>query len=141
MTFWKYNFKCNLQEHQFLYFAEVAIICYPNFITCLYWRFRASTSPNSSHCQLMESLKRKESFSGKSWFRQYLKNCIAKDNFRVTSIKIIIRNRKKRFWILWENIQILNKRWEFIFCIFYLNEKELIQQICLRKYIYRKWNL
>ena len=38
--------------------------------------------------------------------------------------------------VLWENIQtFITKRCLFIFCIFYLKEKELIQQKCPRKYI------
>ena len=64
---------------------------------------------------------------------------MAKNDFRVTSIfKIIIR-------ICMENVEFCGKTSKFlderclrhclfIFCVFYLNEKELKQQVCLTKY-------
>ena len=61
---------------------------------------------------------------------------MAKNDSRVTSIvKIII-------WICMKNVEfcrttskLLPKRCLFIFCIFYLNEKEFNQQVCLIKYV------
>ena len=51
---------------------------------------------------------------------------MAKNDFRVTSVfKIIIRKTSK----------FLTKRYLFIFCIFYLNEKGLNQQVCLIKFV------
>ena len=41
----------------------------------------------------------------------------------------------ENFWVLWENIQFSPKSCLLIFCLFYLNKEELIQQVCLRKYI------
>ena len=50
---------------------------------------------------------------------------MAKNDFRVTSVfKIIIRKTSK----------FLTKRYLFIFCIFYLNEKGLNHQVCLIKF-------
>ena len=61
---------------------------------------------------------------------------MVKNDSRVTSIvKIII-------WICMKNVEfcrkiskLLSKRCLFIFCIFYLNEKEFNQQVCLIKYV------
>ena len=51
---------------------------------------------------------------------------MAKNDFRVTSVfKIIIRKTST----------FLTKRYLFIFCIFYLNEKGLNQQVCLIKFV------
>ena len=61
---------------------------------------------------------------------------MAKNDFRVTSVfKIIIRICKKNveFWA--KTSKFLPKRCLFIFCIFYLNEEELNQQLCLIKYV------
>ena len=61
---------------------------------------------------------------------------MAKNDFRVTSIfKTIIRICKKNVAFCRKTSKILPKRCLFIFCIFYLNEKELNQQVCLIKYI------
>ena len=51
VTFSQHNFKGNVQEHHFVYFYEVIINCYPNFIL-LY----------SSDCRVMDLFKSKESF-------------------------------------------------------------------------------
>ena len=61
---------------------------------------------------------------------------MAKNDFRVTSIfKIIIRICMKNVEFCRKTSKFLPKRCLFIFCIFYLNEKELNQQVCLIKYI------
>ena len=61
---------------------------------------------------------------------------MAKNDFRVTSIfKIIIRICMKNVEFCRKTSRFLPKRWLFIFCIFYLNEKELNQQVCLIKYV------
>ena len=61
---------------------------------------------------------------------------MAKNDFRVTSIfKIIIRICMKNVEFCRKTSTFLPKRCLFIFCIFYLNEKELNQQVCLIKYI------
>ena len=70
-----------------------------------------------------------------------MKNCIAKNDFRVTSIfKIIIRICMKNVAFCGKTSKFLPKRCPclFIFCIFYLNEKELHQQVCLIKYAENK---
>ena len=60
-------FKFNLQKHDFVYAYEVISKCYLNFITCLYFPL-VLIRWNSSHCHLMELLKRKESCKKKfSW--------------------------------------------------------------------------
>ena len=64
VSFWKLNFKSNLQEHHFVYFYEVTINCYPSFITCLYFPL-AFIRSNISHYQLMELFNSKESFKEK----------------------------------------------------------------------------
>ena len=60
----KNNFKRNLQKHHFVYFYEVIIKYYLNFITCLYL-LHPLIRLNSSHCHLMELFKSKESFKEK----------------------------------------------------------------------------
>ena len=61
---------------------------------------------------------------------------MAKNDFRVTSIfKIIIRVCKKNVEFCGKTFKFLPKRCLFIFCIFYLNEEELNQQVCLIKYV------
>ena len=42
----------------FVYFYEVIIKCYPNFVSCLYSSLALIRS-NSSHCQLIELSKSK----------------------------------------------------------------------------------
>ena len=61
---------------------------------------------------------------------------MANNDFRVTSIfKIIIRICMKNVEFFRKTSKILPKRCLFIFCIFYVNEKELNQQVCLIKYL------
>ena len=60
---------------------------------------------------------------------------MAKNDFRVTSIfKIIIRICMKNVAFYEKTSKFLPKRCLclFIFCIFYLNEKELNQQVCIK---------
>ena len=64
VTFCQHDFKCNGQEHHFVYFYEVIINCYPDFMTYFYFPFTYVRS-NSSHCQLMDLLKSKKSFKEK----------------------------------------------------------------------------
>ena len=60
---------------------------------------------------------------------------MAKSGFRVTSIfKIIIKICMKNVEFRGKTCKFLPKRCLFIFCVFYLNEKELNQQVCLIKY-------
>ena len=61
---------------------------------------------------------------------------MVKNDFRATSIfKIIIRICMKNVEFCRKTSKFLPKRCLFIFCIFYLNEKELNQQVCLIKYV------
>ena len=61
---------------------------------------------------------------------------MAKNDFRMASIfKIIIRICMKNVEFCRKTSKFLPKRCLFIFCIFYLNEKELNQQVCLIKYV------
>ena len=61
---------------------------------------------------------------------------MVKNHFRVTSIfKIIIRICMENVEFCRKTSKFLPKRCLFIFCIFYLNEKELNQQLCLIKYV------
>ena len=61
---------------------------------------------------------------------------MAKNDFRVRSIfKIIIRICMKNVEFCRKASKFLSKRCLFIFCIFYLNEKELNQQVCLIKHV------
>ena len=61
---------------------------------------------------------------------------MAKNDFRVTSIfKIIIRICMKNVEFYRKTSTFLPKRSLFTFYIFYLNEKELNQQLRLIKYI------
>ena len=64
---------------------------------------------------------------------------MAQNDFRVTSIfKIIIRIFMKNVEFCRKTCKCLPKRCLFIFCIFYLNQKELNQQVCLTKYVENK---
>ena len=61
---------------------------------------------------------------------------MAKNDFRATSVfKIIIRICMKNVEFCWKTSKFLTKICLFIFCIFYLNEEELNQQVCLIKYV------
>ena len=61
---------------------------------------------------------------------------MAKNDFRVTSIfKTIIRICMKNVDFCMKTSKFLLKRCLFIFCIFYLNEKDLNQQVFLIKYV------
>ena len=61
---------------------------------------------------------------------------MTKNYFRVTSIfRIIIRICIKNVEFYGKISKVLPKRCLLIFCIFYLNEKELNQQVCLIKYV------
>ena len=58
------------------------------------------------------------------------------NDFRVTSVfKITIRICLKNVEFCGKISKLLCKRCLFILCIFYLNEKELNQQLCLIRYI------
>ena len=66
---------------------------------------------------------------------------MAKNDFRVTSVfKINIRICMKNVEFCKKTSTILPKRCLFIFCIFYLNEKETNQQVCLIKYVENERN-
>ena len=59
---------------------------------------------------------------------------MAKNDFRVASIfKIIIKICLKNVEFCWKTSKFLPKRCLFVFCIFYLNEKVLNQEVCLKK--------
>ena len=61
---------------------------------------------------------------------------MTKNDFRVTSIfKVVIKICKKNAEFCRKTSKFLPKRCLFIFCIFYLNEEELNQQVCLIKYV------
>ena len=61
---------------------------------------------------------------------------MVKNDFRETSIfKIIIRICVKNVEFCRKTFKFLPKRCLFILCIFYLNKKELNQQVCLIKYV------
>ena len=61
---------------------------------------------------------------------------MAKNVFRATSIfKIIIRICMKNVEFSRKTSKFLPKRCLLIFCVFFLNEKELNQQVCLIKYV------
>ena len=61
---------------------------------------------------------------------------MAKNDFRVTSVfKIIISICMKNIDFCGKTSKVLSKRCLFIFCIFYSNEKQLNQQVCLIKYV------
>ena len=58
------------------------------------------------------------------------------NDFRVTSVfKITISICLKNVEFCGRTSKFLSKRCLFILCIFYLNEKELNQQLCLLRYI------
>ena len=58
------------------------------------------------------------------------------NDFRVTSVfKITISICLKNVEFCGRTSKFLSKRCLFILCIFYLNEKELNQQVCLIKYV------
>ena len=61
---------------------------------------------------------------------------MANNDFRATSIfKIIIRICMKNVEFCRKTFKFLPKRCLLSSCIFYLNEKELNQQVCLIKYV------
>ena len=132
----KSNFKFNLQKHHFVYVYEVIIKCYLNFITCLYFPL-ALIRWNSSHCQLMELFKSKE-------------NCKEKfdsnNNWKTAWPRMILEWHlflRLSLGFVWKMLSFVGKHLSFypkevclfIFCIFYLNEKEFNQQVCLIKYV------
>ena len=64
---------------------------------------------------------------------------MAKNDFRMTStFKIIIRICMKNVEFCRKTSKFLPKRCLLIFCILYLNEKELNQQVYLVKYVENK---
>ena len=128
----KSNFKFNLQKHHFVYVYKVIIKCYLNFITCLYFPI-ALIRLSSSHCHLMELFKSKESCKEKidsnNWKTEWPRMILEWHLF----FKLIIRICMKNVDFCRKTSQFLPKRCLFIFCIFYLKEKELKQQVCLIK--------
>ena len=61
---------------------------------------------------------------------------MAKNYFRMTSIfKITIKICMKNVEFCNKTSKYLPKRCLLIFCIFYLNEKELNQQVCVIQYV------
>ena len=125
----KNNFKRSLQKHHFVNVYKVIIKYYLNFITCLYFP-RPLIRWNSSHCHLKELFKSKESSKEKVDSNNNWKNCMAKNDFGVTSIfKIIFRNCMKNVEFCGKTSKFLPKRCLFIFCNFYSNEKELNQHV------------
>ena len=61
---------------------------------------------------------------------------MSKNDFRVTTIfKTIIRFVRKMLSFVGKHLKFLTNKCLFIFCIFYLHEEELNQQVCLIKYV------
>ena len=79
VTFCQHGFKCNVQEHRFLYFYDEIINSYPDFMICLI--FSPYHRSNSRHYQVMDLFKSKESF--KKNFIQIITE--KRNDFRVTS--------------------------------------------------------
>ena len=63
VTLCQHDFKCHVQEHNFVYIHEVNINYDPNFMTCFYFFpcLLLVVKSNSSHCQLIDLFKSKES--------------------------------------------------------------------------------
>ena len=62
----------------------------------------------------MELIKKQKNFHGKNWFRQKLKNCMAKNDFRETSIfQFIIRICEKKFEFSVKTFTFLAKLFSF----------------------------
>ena len=121
------NFKFNLQTHNFVYVYRVIIKCYLNFITCLCFPL-ALIRWNSSHCHLMELFKSKESCKEKF---------DSSNNWKTAWPRMILEWHlflRLSLGFVWKMLSFVG-RCLFVFCIFYLNEKELNQQVCLIKFL------
>ena len=82
----------------------------------------------------MELFKSKK-FSRKKLIQTIIEKLHHQNDFRVTPIfKIIIRICQTNAEVCRKTSKFLLKRCLFIFCIFYLNEEELIKQVSLIKY-------
>ena len=131
----KSNFKLNLQKHHFVYVYEVIIKCSLNLTTCLYFPL-ALIRWNSNNCHLMELLKSK-------------KNCKEKfdsdNNWKTAWPRMIFEwylFLRLSLGFLWKMLSFVGKHLSFypkdvcsFSAFFYLNEKELNQQVCLLKYV------
>ena len=122
----KSNFTFNLQKHHFVYVYEVIIECYLNFITCLYFLL-ALIRWNSSHCHLKELFKSKEScrekFGSNNNWKTVWPRMILEWHF---FLRLLLQ-------FVWKMLSFIGKHLSF--CIFYLSERELNQQVCLIKYV------
>ena len=131
----KEQLQLQFTEHHFVYFYEVMINCYPNFITCLYFSL-ALIRWNSSHCQLMELFKSKENFKekvdlGNNWKTAWPRIILEWHPFLRLSLGL---SRLSILSFAGKHLIFYPKKCLFIFCIFYSNE-EITQQVCLIKYI------
>ena len=128
----KINFISNLQKHHFAYVYKVIIKCYLNFVTCLYFSIALITW-NSSHYHQMELFKSEESF----------KKIDSKNNWKFAWPRMILewhlflRLSLEFVWEMFsqENIEVFTQKVSVHFLFFYLNEKELNQQVFLIKYV------
>ena len=126
------NFKFSLQKHHFVYIYKVIIKCYLNFVTSLCISL-ALIRWNSSPCHLMELFKSKESCkekfdSNNNWKTAWPRMILEWFLFLRLSLGFVCK------MLIFVTSKSLPKRCQFIFCIFYLNEKELNRQVCLIKF-------
>ena len=120
----KSDFKCNLQKYHFLYVYEVIIKCYPNFITCLY--FSLSLIRWNSSQRFKEKVD-----SNNNWKTACPRMILEWLLFLRLSLGFV----RKMLSFVGKHLKFLTNKCLFIFCIFYLHEEELNQQVCLIKYV------
>ena len=127
--------KIHLDAALFMMVYEVIIKWYLNFITCLYFPL-VLIKWNSSHCHLMELFKIKESFkekidSNNNWKTAWPKMILEWHLFVRLSLRFV-----------WKMLSFVGKHLSFYpndVCVcsfslfFYLNKKELNQQVCLMR--------
>ena len=110
----------------YMFVCEVIIEWYLDFITCLYFPL-VLIRWSSSHCHLMKLFKSKESFKEKVDLN---------NNWKTAWPRMILEWHlflRLSLGFVWKMLSFV-RRCLFIFCIFYLNEKELNQQVYLIKY-------
>ena len=118
VTFCQHDYKCNVKEHHFVYFYEVIINFYPNFMTCFFSLALFRSNTTTVNLQIYISKERKARKASSKKFIQIITE--KRHDFRVHLVfKIIIRICKEILEFYGKPSKFLTKSCLFIFCFLF----------------------
>ena len=120
----KSSFKFNLQKHHF-------VCLWINNQVLSKFYYLLIFSPCFNQMKIVPTVSCKEKFDSNNWKTAWPRMVLEWHLFLRLSLGYVW----KMLSFVGKHLKLLPKRCLFIFCIFYWNEKELNQQVCLIKYV------